>query len=277
MNPTTTATTATGNASTTTSSSSSSMPDLSRARPIMLERMMSTRLTSNVHGRRRASSPQPSTSASPASHGSREPSASKRGRFVGSPAPRLADPMPTASSVSDAPDNEAFKDVTLGFKANVMRLWIRKSAVVIDFASSPSSDGSKLLKAEWESLCEARDTIEHHMKSRDTSGEDVRLWILLKDRHNDVCYLTVKPFHGQMYVDIRDFWHPYGPDGGLRRTKRGVTLNREGWNTLVQEMDTMDELWHDATVYLAAQSGVKRAPSTLVDTEEYSQLVILDD
>ena len=277
MNLTSTTSTATGNTATTSTLSSSSMPNLSRALPVMLERMMSTRLPSIGHGRRRMSSPQPSTSASTAGHGSREPSASKKGRFMGSPAPRLADLLPTALSVSYAPDHEAFNDVSLCYKANVIWLRVCKSAVVIELASSPSSKGLKLLNAEWGLLCKARDTVEYHMRSQDTSGEDVRLWVLLKDRHNDVGYLTIKPFHGHKYVNIRDYWYPHGRDNGLAPTHKGVCLNLEGWLTLVQEMDTMDELWRDATAYLAPQSGVRRAPSTLVDTEEDSQLVILDD
>ena len=66
----------------------------------------------------------------------------------------------------------------------------------------------------------------------------------------DVAYLTVKP----------------------------STLNLGGWLTLVQEMETMDELWRDASAYLAGESAIRRAPSTFMDIDqEDSQLVVLDD
>ena len=150
-----------------------------------------------------------------------------------------------------------------------MRLRVHRGAAVIEFAPRPSSEGTKLQMSEWNLVCKARDTVDFHMSSHDKSGEDVRVWVLLKNRHDGgVAYLTVKPFRGQMYVHIRDYWYPNGRDGGLALTSRGVTLNREGWNTLVQEMDTMDELWRDANEYLECQSAIRRAPSTLVDTQD---------
>ena len=280
---TTTATTTASTAASPAIAGSSSMPDIRKAYPVMISRMNSTtrRPGSRGHGRARDQSPQPSTSGAPAGHGAGVvPPASKRGRFVGSPAPRLADPLPRMASASYAPDHEAFKDVSLHYKDNVMRLRVHRGAAAIEFAPRPSSEGTKLKMSEWNLVCKARDTVDFHMSSHDKSGEDVRVWVLLKDRRDGgVAYLTVKPFRGQMYVHIRDYWFPNGRDGGLAPTSRGVTLNHEGWNTLVQEMDTMDELWRDANEYLECQSAIRRAPSTLVDTqdEEYSQLVILDD
>ena len=103
MNTTTTTTsTATTNAAATPSTSrpsSSSMPDLRRAVPVMISRMLSTprRPGPGGHGRARDHSPQPSTSWASVGHGAGMLSpAAKRGRIVGSPAPRLATPMPRA-------------------------------------------------------------------------------------------------------------------------------------------------------------------------------------
>ena len=106
MNTTTTTTsTATTNAAATPSTlrpSYSSMPDLRRAVPVMISRMLSTtpqRSGPGGHGRARDHSPQPSTSRASVGHGAGilSPTA-KRGQIVCSLAPRLATTMPRAPS-----------------------------------------------------------------------------------------------------------------------------------------------------------------------------------
>ena len=106
------------------------MPDIKKARPVMLQRMMSVKLGIE-HGRTRDKPPQPSGSAN-ISHGSGVSPPSKK-RFMRSPAPLLADPMPalTSADQSAVPDHEAFMDISLGFKSNVMRLrnWFGKAVI----------------------------------------------------------------------------------------------------------------------------------------------------
>ena len=285
MNSNVTTTTATATANTTTSpvtAGSSSMPDLRRAYPVMISRMLSTtpRPGSRGHGRVRDESPQPSTSRASAGHGAGMlSSAAKRGRFVGSPAPRLAAPLPRAAATpfATAPNHEAFRDVGLCFKANVMRLRVWKNRIVLEMASSPSSKGMMLERAEWDILTQQKDTIDHHVTktTTDTSEEDcVRVWVALKDRGNAVAYVTVKTFGKKVYVDIRDYWYPNGLQGGITPTKRGVCLNLEGWLTLVQEMDTIEELWFDAEQYLRRQPVIIGGP--VDSSDEGSQLVVLD-
>ena len=121
------------------------MPDTKKVRPVMLQRMLSVELGIE-HARTRDESPKPSGSAN-ISHGS---GVSKK-RFMRSPAPLLADPMPALASAdqSAVPDHEAFMDVSLGFKSNVMRLrnWFGK--VVIEFSPSPAIDGCRLNRDEY--------------------------------------------------------------------------------------------------------------------------------
>ena len=79
----------------------------------------------------------------------------------------------------------------------------------------------------------AIETVDHFMSSEDTSGSDIRLWILLKDRTSmsemkSIANLTVKPYRGQLYTELRDYWHQNGSEGGLARTQRSVTLNLMG-------------------------------------------------
>ena len=96
----------------------------------------------------------------------------------------------------------------------------------------------------------------------------------LKDRGNAVAYVTVKTFGKKVYVDLRDYWYPNGLQAGITPTKRGVCLNLEGLVTLVQEMDTLEELWHDANQYLRRQPVITGGP--VESSDEDSQLVVLD-
>ena len=151
MNTTTTTnSTATTNAAATPSTSrpsSSSMRDLRRAVPVMISRMLSTtpqRSDPGGHGRARDNSPQPSTSWASVGHGAGMLSpAAKRGRIVGSPAPRLATPMPRAPmTFTTKPDHEAFNGIRLGFKDNVMHLrLLYDREVVVEMTSSSTLEG----------------------------------------------------------------------------------------------------------------------------------------
>ena len=252
----------------------------------MISRMLSPaqRPATAGHGRAMDRSPQPSTSSHPAGHGSMMlPSAARPGRFVGSPAPHMAIRARAAAtpSFTTAPNHEAFQDVDLEFKQNVMRLRVRHDRVVVEMASSPSSNGMLLEGSEWDILTENRETIDHHANKPSVDpveGDCVRVWVALKARTNAVAYATVKTFGQKVYVDIRDHWHPNGLEGGIAPTKRGVCLDLGGWLALVREMDTIEEYWRDANDYLRLQSAIATNPSTLVDTsDEDSQLVVLDD
>ena len=240
-------------------------PALKRAYPVMLQRMSKP---GGGRGRTRAQSPQPSVS-SPAGHGSGGTSPSAKKRFVGSPAPLLADPLPRAQPPVITPDHEAFASIHLGFKTAEMKLSLYYNDVVLRFSASPSAEGLELKRGEFDKLIEAIEAIDHHMSSQDTTGNDVRLWVLLKSRkNNSMAYLTVKPFRGVMYVDIRDYWYPNGPDGGLARTTRGVTLPKAGWKTIKRRLSDVEERWRDAEMYLARNNTT--------ESQEDSQLVILD-
>ena len=154
----------------------------------------------------------------------------------------LAAPLPRAAATSfaTAPNHEAFRDVDLCFKANVMRLRVWNNGIVLEMASLPSSKGMMLERVEWDILTQQKDTIDHHATKTTTGtseGDCVRLWVALKDRGNAVAYVTVKTFGKKVYVDLRDYWYPNGLQAGITPTKRGVCLNLEGWPTLVQEMD----------------------------------------
>ena len=97
-------------------------------------------------------------------------------RFMRSPVPLLADPMPALASAdqSAVPDHEAFMDISLGFKSNVMRLrnWFGK--VVIEFSPSPAIDGCRLNRDEYALIVAAIETVDHYMSSKDTSDSDIR-------------------------------------------------------------------------------------------------------
>ena len=151
-----------------------------------------------------------------------------------------------------------------------MKLSVYYNEVVLRFSSSLSANGMDLKRSEYNNLVEAIEAVDYHLSTKDCTGEDVRLWVLLKDRKNkNVAYLTVKPFRGVLYVDIRDYWYPNGPDGGLARTQRGVTLPKAGWDTLKSRMDDVEERWIDAELYLARANAND-------EHQEDSQLVILD-
>ena len=261
------------------------MPDIKKARPVMLQRMMSVKLGIE-HGCTRDKSPQPSGSAN-ISHGSGVSPPSKK-RFMRSPAPLLADPMPALASAdqSAVPDHEAFMDISLGFKSDVMRLrnWFGKA--VIEFSSSPAIDRCRLNRDEYALIVAAIETVDHYMSSKDTSDSDIRLWILLKDRTStsgkkNIAYLTVKPYCGQLYTDLRDYWQPNGPDGGLARTQRGVTLNLMGWNTFKEQMDNIEEMWVDAEDHLGSRRVKKTEnilrrtpnPSPWIDHEPWARKI----
>ena len=249
------------------------MPDIKKARPVMLQRMMSVELGIE-HARTRDKSPQPSGSEN-VSHGSGVSPPSKK-RFMRS---LLADPMPALASAdqSAVPDHEAFMDISLGFKSNVMRLrnWFGK--VVIEFSPSPAIDGYRLNRDEYALIVAAIETVDHYMSSKDTSDSDIGLWILPKDwtitsGKKNIAYLTVKPYRGQLYTDLRDYWQPNGPEGGLARTQRGITLNLMGWNTFKEQMDNIEEMWVDAEDHL----GACRVKKTENIFEVDSQPVTLD-
>lgn len=235
------------------------MPDLKRARPVMMQRMSSATL-GVARGRKRTHSPQPSTSMS-----SGEP----ENRYAGSPAPLLADPLPKTNSRSPSrPDHEAFEDISLGFKSNVVRLVVLNDIVMLEFSGFPTDDGCCLTRQEFGVLKKGVETIDYHMSSRDKRGSDVRVWIHLKDRQDargkpDIAYLTVRPFIGQLYVSLRDYWYPNGPEGGLSFTRRGVTLNLAGWKTLKSNISKIEEKWTLGENYLTA-------------IEEDSQIITLE-
>ena len=97
--------------------------------------------------------------------------------------------------------------------------------------------GVDLKRSEYNNLVEAIEAVDYHLSTKDCTGEDVRLWVLLKDGKNkSVAYLTLKPFRGVLYEGIRDYWYPNGPDGGLACTTRGVTLPKARWDTLNSRM-----------------------------------------
>ena len=74
----------------------------------------------------------------------------------------------------------------------------------------------------------------------------------------NVSYAKVKTFNRKVYIDLRDYWYPNGTEEEIAGTKRGVCLSLEGWLTLVDKMDAVEELWHDATEYLRLRSNVGR-------------------
>ena len=155
-------------------------------------------------------------------------------------------------------------------------LYVRE--VVVEMTSSSTLEGLLLDRPSWDLLVANRDVIEHHAKIPvgDEHGEQVRVWIELKKKRKNVSYAKVKIFNRKVYIDLRDYWYPNGPEAGIAGTKRGVCLSLEGWLTLVEEMDTVEELWHDAREYLQLRSNVREVPITLDDVED-SQLVVLDD
>ena len=129
-------------------------------------------------------SPQPSTSAAPVGHGSGGVStATKQGWSIGSPAPRLAAPLPCMKSASYAPHHRALNDISICYKVYVMWLRLFQREVVIEFAGNTTSEGDKLLKGSWDLIAKAKDAVDYHMYSDDKSRDDVRLWVLLKDLH----------------------------------------------------------------------------------------------
>ena len=138
-------------------------PALKRAYPVMLQRMSKP---GGGRGRTRAQSPQPSVS-SPAGHGSGGTSPSAKKRFVGSPAPLLADPLPRAQPPVITPDHEAFASIHLGFKTAEMKLSLYYNDVVLRFSASPSAEGLELKRGEFDKLIEAIEAIDHHMSSQD--------------------------------------------------------------------------------------------------------------
>ena len=79
-----------------------------------------------------------------------------------------------------APGHEAFHEVSLCFKANVMWLPVRNKRVVLEMMSSPTMSGMLLERGDWDILTKHKDTIDHNMMTTDTSGEDVRVWVVLK-------------------------------------------------------------------------------------------------
>ena len=273
MNTTTTTTsTATTNPAATPSTSrpsSSTMPDLRLAVLVMISRMLSRtprRSGPGGHGRARDHSPQPSTSWASVGHGAGMLSiTAKRGRFVG-PTAGDSDAKGT-SDLHHEPDHGAFNDIRLGFK-DIMRLrLLYDRELVMEMTSSSTLEGLLLDRPSWDLLVANMDVIEHHAKipAGDEDWEHVRVWIELKNKGKNVSYAKVKTFNRKVYIDLRDYWYPNGTEAGIASMKRGVCLILEGWLTLVDKMDAVEELWHDATEYLRLSSNVREVPITFED------------
>ena len=95
-----------------------------------------------------------------------------------------------------------FRDVSLSFKKNVKRLRVRKERVMLKMTSQ-TTPGMVLERGDWDILTKHKATIDHHMTTTGTNTEDVCVWVALKDRRNAIAYVSVKPFWGSLYVDIR--------------------------------------------------------------------------
>ncbi|KAF9227404.1 RNA polymerase II transcriptional coactivator [Gyrodon lividus] len=51
---------------------------------------------------------------------------------------------------------------------------------------------------------------------------------------------AVRSFKGQVFADIREF---YGPDGGEKPGKKGISLTFEQWEALKRSVNTIDSLF----------------------------------
>ena len=150
----------------------------------------------------------------------------------------------------------------------------------VEFCASPDADGCSLSHDEFAVIKHAVETIDVHMSSKDTTSQDVRLWVLVKDRTSAsgkryIAYLTVGPFKGKLYLNLRDYWYPNGPTGGLARTQRGIALNLEDWTAFEGLIATIECKWEQAEEYLSPSPNqmIISAGDTL---EEDSQIITLE-
>ena len=90
-----------------------------------------------------------------------------------------------------------------------------------------------------------------------------------------IAYLTVGPFKGKLYLNLRDYWYPNGPTGGLARTQRGIALNLEDWTAFKGLIATIECKWEQAKEYLSPSPNqmIISAGDTL---EEDSQIITLE-
>ncbi|KAH7927156.1 ssDNA-binding transcriptional regulator, partial [Leucogyrophana mollusca] len=51
---------------------------------------------------------------------------------------------------------------------------------------------------------------------------------------------TVRPFKGNVYVDIREY---FGTDGEQKPGKKGISLSVEQWDLLKNSIDTIDSFF----------------------------------
>ncbi|VDN13052.1 unnamed protein product [Dibothriocephalus latus] len=52
-------------------------------------------------------------------------------------------------------------------------------------------------------------------------------------------YVTVRNFKGRVFVDIREYYEDKS-DGGLKPGKKGISLNVEQWDKLIEVMDVLN-------------------------------------
>ena len=253
---------ATATANTTTSpvtAGSSSMPDLRRTYPVMISRMLSTtpRPGSRGHGRARDESPQPSTLGALAGHRAGVlSSAAKRGRFVGSPAPRLAALLPrtAATSFATAPNHEAFRDVDLfqGQRHEIARMEQPHSAGDSIFAVIQRYDAGTgrvghsdtAERHDWSSRDQDNDRHQRGRLRQSVGGVE-RQGKHRGLRHcQDVWQKSLRRSPGLLVPQWTASWHYAHKTGCVWTWKGGRPLSKR-W--------TIEEMWHDANQYLRRQ------------------------
>ena len=90
-------------------------------------------------------------------------------------------------------------------------------------------------------------------------------------------YLCIEEFGGKLYVDIRDYFHPDGPDDGLLHTGRGIKMDLKGFHLFKDFMCAINDKWTEAiSVLPAPQSPIKTVRAKSDPMEDNSQVIFCD-
>ena len=261
------------------SSTGKKVPSLKRAHPVLLSHLTSSK----------EPTPGPSATKTSRHSDSAKPLEVLSIALIGSPAPKLARRLPSATKTAawnSTPDHPAFEPIDLGFKNNTARLTVKFGKILLELRKEPDLPECCLSREEYAIIEDNADMLLSLLEDPDSSAYETTFWLLIKDRdykyhgtqRKDIAYLCIEEFGGKLYVDIRDYFHPDGPDDGLLHTGRGIKMDLKGFRLFKDSMcSIINDKWTDAIRVLpASQSPIKTVRAKSDPMEDNSQVIFCD-